>query len=203
MNLKKFSLIFTVLFFTVSCTKSTGSLSGNVYWKYNDIIGNKPDAGTTIKLYDVKNKSNESLYSITTDIDGNYKLDNISSGSYIIVVNSKNTFSSPRTIFENLQAHEKELEFLNFNIRVYSNQVDQLGNLKLLTELSANEPLEFEKNNEELNSRFSSIIQQFPNDVKGKLNIKNGYDNSIYIKEIKIENSKNTIENIDFGFKNN
>ena len=203
MNLKKLILIFTVGFLYVSCTESNGSLSGNVFWKYNDIVGNKPDAGTTIQLYNIKNPSQESVYSITTDIDGNYKIDNISSGSYIIVANSKNTYSSPRTIIENLQSHEKELNFLNFNIGIYSDQINQLSNLKLLTDLNADNQLEYEKYNKELNSRFSSIIHQFPEDVKKKLNISSGYDNSIYIKEIKIEDSKNTTENIDFGFKNN
>lgn len=203
MNLKVIILIYVVCFFTISCTKSTGSLSGNVYWKYNDIVGNKPDAGTTIKLFDINSESKEPIYSITTDIDGNYKLDNINSGTYIIIANSRNTFSSPRTIFENLLTHEKELKILNFNIGIYSNQINQLGNLKLLTDLTVNEPLEFEKNNDELNSRFSAIIQQFPESIRDKLNIKIGYDNSIYIKKINIEDSKNTTENIDFGFKNN
>jgi hypothetical protein len=112
MDLKKTILICILIFSIISCSKPSGSLSGNVYWKYNDIIGNKPDAGTTIKLYDKENKLINSNYSVTTDIDGNYKIDNIKSGLYLMIANSKNTTSSPRTILENLQLHENELTIL-------------------------------------------------------------------------------------------
>jgi len=34
-----------------------GSLKGNVFWKYNNYVGNKPDAGTSIKLYSLLDTS--------------------------------------------------------------------------------------------------------------------------------------------------
>ena len=199
LKLLTFCILFGVL---TSCSKPTGSLSGNLYWNYNDYVGNKPDAGAKIKIYSLENNTSDSLYSIITDINGNYKIENIAEGKYILIANSKNTFSSPRTLLENLQLHSKELEKIQIRLDI-ENQIEPLKNLKLLTDLTSDKPSEFQKNNRELNDRMSTIIQNFTPKEKQKLGLDMSFDNSIYIKEFKVEAKKNITENIDFGYKNN
>ena len=185
-----------------SCSKPNGSLSGNVYWKYNDYIGSQPDAGSKIRIYSLDKNTSDSLYSIITDINGNYKIENIAEGEYVLIANSKNTFSSPRTLLENLQLHTKELEKIQISLGIHY-RLEPLKNLKLLTDLTAGQPSEFKKNNTELNDRMSTIIQNFTTREKQKLGLDISFDNSIYIKEFKVESKQNITENIDFGYKNN
>jgi hypothetical protein len=36
---------------TKSINGDYGTLTGNAYWKYNNYVGNKPDAGAEVTLY--------------------------------------------------------------------------------------------------------------------------------------------------------
>jgi hypothetical protein len=199
-----FKILFISIFIAIiySCSKP-GELNGNVDWKYNDLVGNKPDAGAQIRLFSIENPlADEPKYSHTTDINGNYKIENIEAGEYIIIANSKNTFSYPRTQIENLRTHSKELVTIGINLSV-DDLLFPLQNLTLLTDLSAEDPKEYQKHSEDLNKRISKLISDFPESYKMKFGWTNGYNNSIYIKKIKIESGRSSIENIDFGFKNN
>lgn len=66
-----------------------GNISGNAYWKYNDYVGNKPDAGSDVLLYNLDSpqfkKQNQ------CDVQGNFRFDNLQPGRYFLVVSSKAT----------------------------------------------------------------------------------------------------------------
>ena len=84
----------------------TGSISGNVTYKYNNYVGNKPDTGTVVFLISKKVTSlpdsmgygwtmdvddYEGVYATEVDGSGNYILNDIPVGEYYIVLISKNT----------------------------------------------------------------------------------------------------------------
>ena len=77
-----------------------GSLKGNVFWKYNNYVGNKPDAGASITLYSLS----DTAYSetATCDVQGNYSIDSIPEGYYFAVIASKATTESPSSALENI-----------------------------------------------------------------------------------------------------
>ena len=84
----------------------TGSISGNVTYKYNNYVGNKPDTGTVVFLISKKVTSlpdsmgygwtwdvddYEGIYATEVDGSGNYILNDIPVGEYYIVLISENT----------------------------------------------------------------------------------------------------------------
>lgn len=84
----------------------TGSISGNVTYKYNNFVGNKPDTGTVVFLISTNVTSlpdsvgygwtwdingYEGVYATKVDGSGNYILNDIPVGEYYIVLISKNT----------------------------------------------------------------------------------------------------------------
>ena len=86
----------------------TGSISGNVTYKYNNYVGNKPDTGTVVFLiskgvtslpdsmgsgstWEVDDCECEGVYATEVDGSGNYILNDIPVGEYYIVLISKNT----------------------------------------------------------------------------------------------------------------
>ena len=89
-----------------SCKKNPGTLSGNVFWKYNDYVGNKPDAGATIYLFS-SDTSKDPLRS-EADVQGNYKIDPLLPGKYMMIVESKNATSSPLEQYMEFQDNNTE-----------------------------------------------------------------------------------------------
>ena len=100
------NLILIAILFSYACkpaskkTPELGSLKGNIFWKYNNYVGNKPDAGSSIKLYSLFDTSY--LETATADIQGNYSIDSIPSGEYILIVGSKATTESPFSALTNV-----------------------------------------------------------------------------------------------------
>jgi hypothetical protein len=108
-----FKLIIVTIFLTfISCNKPTSTLTGNIFWKYNNYVGNKPDAGAKINIYSLDENPKDSVYSTIADINGNFKIENINSGQYFLVVNSKNTKSLPETHLENIKRNSENLSKL-------------------------------------------------------------------------------------------
>lgn len=79
-------LLFFLLFPYVA-NSQTGAISGNAYWKYNDYVGNKGDAGAEVYLF---KDSLSQPQTVTCDLLGNYKIDGLQPGNYLLVIRSKN-----------------------------------------------------------------------------------------------------------------
>lgn len=83
-----FIVIFSVLILT-SCARKKGTCTGNVFYKYNNYVGNKPDAGAKILLY--PKDSTERTIESMCDVSGNFKFENVPVGQYMLVAVSKET----------------------------------------------------------------------------------------------------------------
>jgi hypothetical protein len=191
-------ILIATMFTLLSCSKEPGIISGNIFWKYNDYVGNKPDAGSIVSLYSLEENPKDSVYTTTADINGNYKFENIIPGNYFLKVISKNTKSSPKMHLESLKLYPNEIkQIFGLNINIYT--LDELKNLNMLNSLNVEDVNDHIKTDRELNSKIADIIQSFPNNAKFKIGLLTGYDNSIYFKKVKIAEGKSSTENIDFG----
>ncbi|MGV2887239.1 stalk domain-containing protein [Paenibacillus taichungensis] len=87
-----------------------GNIKGVVTWQYNQYIGTKPDVGASVALIPtrVNNKINDPFFAITNkqtddqnnnihttvvDGNGNYNIDDVPAGTYLLYIYSKNTSS--------------------------------------------------------------------------------------------------------------
>lgn len=90
-------------------SSGTGNLKGLLTWQYNEYIGTKPDVGANIILIPAQSKGiddsflglvlkttpqgNNGVYTGVADGYGNYQIDDIPSGEYVMLLVSKNTNS--------------------------------------------------------------------------------------------------------------
>ena len=69
----------------------SGTIKGNVFFKYNDLIGNRADAGSQVILY---SQADSTFATTTADLQGNFVYDNLQPGQYMVGVVSENTIDN-------------------------------------------------------------------------------------------------------------
>lgn len=89
-----------IAYILISCTSQKknkvegyGSLHGNVFWNYNKVLGNRPDAGCAVSLYSLPDTS--FFRFATADVRGDFVFDSIPVGGYVVIVNSKAVTENP------------------------------------------------------------------------------------------------------------
>lgn len=208
--MKKIILITFLLFSIVSCTKKPGSFTGNIYWKYNDYVGNKPDSGSKIKLYSETDK--EIKYETTTDVLGNFKIEDVQPGRYFIVIQSNNTTDSPHEHLKNLLIYSEFLkDIFGFDSTKYDKEISEINKLEdkyldVIGESNQNKygglskQIEiYDKIDSEIKDKSQNLISKFPEQFKRKLGLYTSYDKSFRFLSIEITEGKTINENIDFG----
>lgn len=110
--MKKLLLISLILPFL--CVAQTGNVSGNVFWKYNNFVGNKADAGSDIYL--LSTDTTKKALTTKCDLTGNFKFANLEKGKYLIIVISKNTNQKVEDEYTNLAAAPLEA-YIGFNMK--------------------------------------------------------------------------------------
>jgi hypothetical protein len=213
----KKNLLFTalIIFTLASCTKKPGTLTGNVYWKYNNYVGNKPDAGSEVKLY--SRTDNQKKYETTTDVSGNFKIEDITPGNYFLVVQSHNTTDSPKDHLDNLLIHADNMKNLfGLDLKTYKKELDEITKLegeyhRLLTETNSENSYDalsrqinaYQKVEDKIKENSIDLISKFPLEFKTKLGLLTGYDESFNFSNIEIKKAKTANQNIDFGLTYN
>lgn len=216
-NSDKDKVKMTVLFYldkdlkvTETNTKSIngdyGTLTGNAYWKYNNYVGNKADAGAEITLYSLDTIRGNLKFEATADVQGNYKIEKILPGSYLLIVRSENATDCPDRHLSKLRIYGNEIKQLfDFDIEKYKTQLDEINVLDSLASVSLNDknPSKaldgYYKYSEQSRNKANELLKSFPNDFKWKINLYTGYSNAYDFSIIRIEEDKT--ENIitDFG----
>lgn len=203
-------LIIVILIAFTSCTKKPGSLTGNVFWKYNDYVGNKPDAGSDVKLYSLTNK--ETNFKTTSDVSGNYKIEEITPGKYFLIVQSNNTTDSPQVLVSTILNNSSSLNFLfGFDEKKYSKEINEIKSLQEAYEQTLidndqkyggleNKIEKYEAIEKDINTKCMFLIAKFPTEFTSKIGIASGYnEKSIDLNVIEISEGKTTNQNKDFG----
>jgi hypothetical protein len=210
------TFIFGLSILLSSCGTQYGSVSGNVYWKYNNFIGNKPDAGSDIYLYAYE-KNSKSL-DAKADVQGNFKFEKVPTGEYLLIIVSENTRDSPdeqlRKLISSSQYLKDVFDFdldktlpiklTDFKFRdsslnkmrddIMRSDIEnhsKSGNADNLLKQMGIE----NKKQDTLRNVASEIIEALPVD----LIVKFAYGKKIEIEKIKVEKEKSTTEVIDFG----
>lgn len=213
--MRKLLLIVSIVLVLSSCTKKPGILTGNVYQKYNNYVGNKPDAGSEVKLYSKTNK--ETNYETTTDVSGNFKIEDIPPGKYFLIVQSENTTDSAEDHLDNLLIYSDDIKkVFGIDIKKYKKEIDEITKLKdeyqrLLTDTSGGNSYEaltrqmdaYQKVESKIKENSLSLISKFPSEFKTKLGLLTGYDNSFSFNNIEIKEAKTANQNVDFGITYN
>jgi hypothetical protein len=95
-------------------------LTGNAYWKYNNYVGNKADAGAGVILLSLDTIRENQKFDATADFQGNYKIERILPGRYFLIVRSKNATDCPERHLTNLALYSSQIKQLfGFDISNY------------------------------------------------------------------------------------
>ena len=189
-----------------------GQLSGNVYWKYNNFIGNKPDAGSKITMYSLDTLRKEVFYETTCDVTGNFKLEKVLPGEYLLVVNSKNTTNSPAEHLDELRTYSYEISEL-FDYNIYKENESELNEYNTLDSIynatqyryyskTSDYLKSYEQNKKLENQKMNmaeKIIEKIPLNIRSKIGLYSSYSNKIDLSNITIDENKTTNKIIDFG----
>ncbi|MDN3673631.1 hypothetical protein QWY99_11250 [Flavobacterium branchiarum] len=208
----KVKLLFIIVLITIlsSCKKPSGHLTGNIYWKHNDNIDNKPDASSKVKLYSTLNKDCE--FETTADIAGKFTIKDIPTGNYFLIVQSENTTTHPIDHLNNLLKNANEINIaLGFDINKFKKEIQEINKLQkiyeaILMEVNSNDYKSLSnqvyrsrKIQNEIESKSINLIKGFPKEFKSNLAFYTGYDKSLNFSSVEIKEGKTANKNIDFG----
>jgi len=211
-------ITLSITFFSCSSKHSaysgeaTGKISGNVYWKYNNVIGNKPDAGANVYLYTLD--TTKQYQTTSCDVQGNFSFTGLQDGPYLVVVRSENTTSRPRDFFMNA-SDSATLKYVGFYLRdlnksisdsmshTFQKYADALG-ASVHAEYGTSEADRLQKEAgklDDLTDRYAdSVTSMIPNTPKFKPFEKIGtYPKKIRLEEVSVKNGQASAVNVDFG----
>lgn len=210
-HMKKIFILAVSALAIVACSKEPGSVSGSVFYKYNDYVGNKPDAGSTIKLYNVDKSAEPAKYEVTTDVQGNYKISGVVPADYLLFIQSKTTTAKATDVLSQLSANAKEAkEVFGVDAEKISKQIEELKVIEVKqTEAYANamEHLdagdkyvkEYGQHIKDSKAKLNSILDALPKDMQNLLAISEGYGPKLEIKKVTVAEAKDSQNNTDFG----
>ena len=189
-----------------------GELTGNVYWKYNNFVGNKPDAGSEAHLFSLDTLRKHLKYETTCDVMGNFKFDKVLSGFYLLIVKSKNTTNSPDNILDGLLLYSPYLAQL-FDYDIAQKLFAQIKEYKTLDSLYEKLLLSEEVKFGHVSKQYEgytkvkkqkmdlaeNIISKLPKEFQWKIGLYGPYSNKIDFSTLRINEGKTNNKVIDFG----
>lgn len=207
----KYTLIvcFVIIIFS-ACEKPKGTVSGNAYWNYNKYVGDKPDAGTNIYLF--SEDTSKPVLKAVCGVDGNFQIDNVETGDYMLVAESKNTNGSKSDIFYEIKSYNKA-EYLGFSLRDIDSNLFKLAFdfyfKKMKYDIGPNPMLSSEEKmkyydtvlqvTSSANRYADSLINKIPKTSKFLNELAFVGFRKIKCFKIKVEKNKKTVQVIDFG----
>lgn len=190
-----------------------GTLTGNAYWKYNNYVGNKADAGAEITLYSLDTIRGNIKFEAIADVQGNYKIEKLLPGNYLLIVRSKNATDCPDIHLSNLKVHSDKIkQIFGFDLEKYKTQLDEISVLDSLyfksiddfpsngslSQMSASIAKTDAISKQRLN-KIEKLLEAFPNEFKSKIKLYTGYSNAYDFSKITIEEGKTENVVTDFG----
>jgi hypothetical protein len=139
---------------------------------------------------------------------GNFKIDKILPGYYMLIVQSKNTTNSPDEHLQSLLTYSPFLErIFGYNIRdsnkaelIKYEELDSLYRKVLFSKYDYGKDYNtYRKVTSQRMELANSIIASFPNEFRYKIGVLTGYSGKIEITSFQIEEGKTRNEIIDFG----
>jgi hypothetical protein len=206
---KRLFIIYAILLIGINkINAQTGSISGNVYWKYNNYVGNRPDAGSEIVLIQLTHPAIQ--HKAKCDIQGNYKIEGIIPGRYFLQIKSQNTKQDPIfytrlfKIFKDNLDSAYEIKVSNFRNDL-QNEIDVLyeQQVELNKRMRQMKYAAYRKENDkiekELHIKIKDWIESMPIEIKNKLGIYSYIHESLDYEVLEIKENKNETVVTDFG----
>ena len=196
---------------TKSINGDYGTITGNAYWKYNNYVGNKPDAGAEITLYSLDTIRKGLKFEANSDVQGNYNIEKIPPGEYFLIVRSKNATDCPESHLSNLRINAFYInQLFSFNINKYKEQMteinvlDSLASAALLSDEkgygTASKKLDnYYKYQEQSRNKANELIKSLPEEFTRKIKLYTGYSNAFDFEVIQIDENKSYNIITDFG----
>jgi hypothetical protein len=194
-----------------ACSKEPGSVSGNVYYKYNNFVGNKPDSGAEIKMYSLADGNKEVTYEATTDVQGNYKIADVVPGDYLVIVKSENTTALVRDILMQFKENSEAVNTI-FGVDLKAIGLTLISMMEL--EMKMDEAMadakenisnadvylkDYYKYSDELKEKEKKLKESIPMEFQEKFGLKGSVAPKMEVKVITVEEAKDAQSNIDFG----
>lgn len=188
-----------------------GSLTGNAYWKFNNYVGNKADAGAEVTLFSLDTIRGDLKFEAVTDVQGNYKIDRIPPGEYFLIVRSKNATDCPESHLSNLRIYSSYInQLFIFDINNYKEQMqeihvlDSLASAALTSEDkgygSASNILDnYYKYQGQSRDKANELVKLFPEEFTREIKLYTGYSNAFDFETVQIEENKSVNIITDFG----
>lgn len=118
----KYLFFFVSLFYSLQVLGQTATLSGNVFWKYNNFVGNRADAGSSVFINSLDDKFHEHTQ---TDLKGDFSFNNIPLGKVLIIVASNAVHKNPAENVQLLLNNRQALESANlFDFSAVENEIE-------------------------------------------------------------------------------
>jgi hypothetical protein len=207
-KMKKINLMIIMLMTILtmqSCSQKYGTLTGNVFWKYNEYVGNKSDAGSEVFLYSLDTTKNLK-FEATADLQGNYKIERIPIGKYFLIIQSKNTKDNPIYLLQDLRVNKNEIkQIFKFDIDRYKEEIkdikleDSLALEKVrLSTTTLDDYGNYLKHKEQISNKASILLESFPDSFKRDIylySLNAAYE--FYVITIEENKTENVIT--DFG----
>lgn len=211
------AICFFVLLFVTSCKSKKpieyGSLTGNIYWKYNNFVGNRPDAGSSVDIYSLTDSTIH--LQTTADVRGDYRFDSLPTGRYLAIIQSKNTTKSAKDNLRDIYINSPYLERIFHatyrqlfeggyyrKIKVFDSLSSAALNgdpsKKSLSQLNASLKWH-EAYKDSSNKVADSIINLLPNEIRMQTGVYGTGSQSIKIENFSVEKNRNTSLITDFG----
>lgn len=196
---------------TESINGDYGRLTGNAYWKYNDYVGNKPDAGAEASLYSLDTFRVDLKFEAIADVQGNYKIERIPPGKYFLIARSKNATDCPDSHLNNQRIYSSYFKQLfGFELSKYKQQVQEIFKIDSLAAAaltadekgngSASRALDgYYKYKEQSREKANELFKTFPEDFTRKIKLYTGYSNAYDFETIHIYEGKSANKITDFG----
>ncbi len=189
-----------------------GTMTGNVFWKYNDFVGNRADTGAEVVLYSLDTIRSGLKYEAKVDLQGKYKFDKVLSGNYFLIVRSENVRDCPDKHIQNFENYSYEMnQLFGFSTNKYKKQLDEINRLRELYTKTlidedvskygglSNQITKYTNLENEIRDKSIKLIEKFPEDFKSKIKLYSSYGNSYDFSIIEINENNNTDEISDFG----
>jgi hypothetical protein len=138
----------------------TGSISGNAYWKYNDFVGNKADAGSEVYLF----YPDTSKVPLNTqcDVQGNFKFDKLEDGNYLVLIVSKNTNTPGVENFTSFDIlNTVTLKYFGFDIHQFKPHYDSVSYFKKNYEAALGEKVNVWRMNKQMKEQENKKISYY------------------------------------------
>ena len=185
-----------------SCKPHVGSVNGNIFWKYNDYVGNKPDAGSSIDIYKIGDTI--STGSAICDVKGDFIMENIPIGKYMLIAKSENTNASALDHVISLSPYffsESATPNLAKQYVVIRNDIDTIRRLEieLFDKYDYNHRIIRQREEDVLTDHLDSISRAFLAELKNKEIFPYPLSKKQFYKVIEVKPEQTTNVVVDFG----